>query len=221
MTSRNPVPRLPAKQRRDLLLLPLRILNVLLRRDRGAIRHLRPWLRSLAPGVDPLSLDLPWIAFDAIEWLRQNLRSDWRVLELGSGGSTAFFSSRVSALVSFEHNPDWFAQVQNHIDSQIPFDYRLLPEGEYVDALSALDHEPFDLILVDGGSDRAAAILKSRSLLKPGGYLMLDNSDAPNLGTALEGLNDLHRTDFFGIAPWNLHKGRLYLQQTTIWRIPN
>ena len=220
MTKKSPFSRFPITRRRDLFLFPLRFLHVVIRRDRSAIRHLIPWLRSFAPGTDPVTLGIPWIAFGAIDWLEQNVRPQDRVLELGSGGSTIFFGSRVAELTSFEHDSEWLAWVQEHVNPDFPAEFRLLPENKYVEELARMEPAQFDLVLIDGGSDRGAALVQARRLVKPGGHLMLDNSDGSHLDVALHALKDLPRIDFNGIGPWNLHKGRIWLQQTTVWRIP-
>jgi len=195
------------------------LLNVLLRRDPSAIRYLKPWLRSLRRNVDPLSLELPWLTFGAIEWLDDNIKATWRVLELGSGGSTAYFAKRVASLVSFEHDRDWSQRVKAQIGPCDTHDYRIFPATEFLNQLDLLTKHSFDLVLVDGGKDRAGAVLAARRLVKPGGHLILDNADAPGLEEELEELDGLTRQDFFGIAPWNLHRGRFYLHQTSVWTL--
>jgi FkbM family methyltransferase len=73
---------------------------------------LLPWLRTVAFSRGPLLDGLPWMTFPAISFLETLLHKHSRVFEFGAGGSTIFFSSRVGELVSVEHDPSWFAQLQ-------------------------------------------------------------------------------------------------------------
>lgn len=210
-------PPLPARSWRDRLLIPLRIANVLLARDRAAWRHLRPWLSSLRPGVDPLRLGIPWLTFGAIGWLEEHLRPSWRVLEVGSGGSTRYFRLRVRELLSVEHDPRWAERVRAEVPAGDGFSYRLIPESGLADLLASCPKGHYDLVLIDGGADRVAAALAAVDLIADGGALMLDNSDG--LLPRLEALAPFVRSDFFGVAPWNLHRGRVHLHTTSVWRI--
>jgi hypothetical protein len=207
-------PRLPASSRLDRVLVPLRIAHVLFRRDVRAWRHLVPWLSSLRPGVDPLSLGIPWLAFGAIEWLEQNVRSRWRVLELGSGGSTLFFRRRVRELVSVEHDARWFERVQAAVPPGPGLTHLLEPEHRFTEIVCSYPERHFDLVLVDGGSDRAKAAIAAAERIAPLGGVMVDNSDVT---PGLEALDVHRRLDFSGIAPWNLHGGRIHLQTTSLW----
>lgn len=199
-------------------MIPARIAKVLLARDRSAWRFVLPWLASLRPGVDPVSLGLPWLAFGAIEWLQRNVRTGWRVLELGSGGSTIFFRRRVRELVSVEHDPGWYDRIKELVPSGPGFTYLLEREEDFAHVVTRYPDRHFDLVLVDGGSDRAEALRTAAHHVAPGGVVMLDNADlaAPQ---ALTALARHPRLDFRGVAPWNLHRGRIHLQTTSLWRI--
>lgn len=178
-----------------------------------------PWLASLRPGVDPLSLGLPWLAFGAIDWLERNLSSAWRVLELGSGGSTVFFRRRVRELVSVEHDPLWYDRVRATVPAGPGFTYLLEPEERFHEIVSRYPDRYFDLVLVDGGSDRVRALCAAAERVAPGGVVMLDNADMVAEQDRLAALDGHSRLDFRGVAPWNLHRGRIYLQTTSLWRI--
>jgi hypothetical protein len=210
-------PPLPPRSLRDRLLVPLRIAHVLLRRDRSAWHHLLPWLSSLRPGVDPLSLGLPWLTFGAIEWLEKNVRANWRVLEIGSGGSTLFFRRRVRELVSIEHDRRWYDRVGAAVPAGSGFTHLFVPDAELEGAVGRYPERHFDLVFIDGGADRVALVLALLKYVAPRGALMLDNSDG--LLPQLEVLARHSRRDFYGVAPWNLHRGRVYLHTTSVWRM--
>lgn len=198
--------------------MPLRLAHVLLRRDPRAWRHLPRWLGSLRPGVDPLRLGLPWLAFDAVRFLEAEVRSGWQVLELGAGGSTAFFRRRVRRLVTVEHDPAWVARVRAEVPAGPGFELRSAPEADFERILGGYPAGAFDLVLVDGGEDRARLARAAESRVRSGGLLVLDNADLVD-GSRLLPLDQHPRRDFGGIAPWNLHGGRFHLQTTRIWRV--
>ncbi|MBR8826523.1 MAG: hypothetical protein DSM107014_01225 [Gomphosphaeria aponina SAG 52.96 = DSM 107014] len=74
------------------------------------------WYISQDPDKTPLTDQLPWITFPAIELLENFLTNDMKVFEYGSGGSTLFFARRVSEVVSVEHDKSWFNDVSKQIE---------------------------------------------------------------------------------------------------------
>ena len=71
----------------------------------------------------------------------------------------------------------------------------------------------FDLVFVDGEL-RPSCIFHALSKIRPGGYLMLDNSDNPQNEEAISLLAGYRGTDFLGIGPFLLR-----LWQTSVWQI--
>lgn len=187
--------------------------RLMLRPDRR--RYVGPWLASLAPGY-LLRHGLPWLTFDAIAYLdRLDLRGR-RVFEYGSGGSTLYWLRRGANLVSVEHDPHWYAQVRALLPAGAPVDYRLVepepapagpydpaaPEAcrsgatgceqlafrRYAEQIAAFPDASFDLVLVDGRA-RPACLARAAPRVRPGGLLILDNSErayyTAGLGAAL------------------------------------
>ncbi len=66
----------------------------------GWVRYPAAWWRARS-GRTP---ERPWIVPAAVGWLRRRIRSDWSVLELGSGRSTVWFARRAGSVLSFEDN---------------------------------------------------------------------------------------------------------------------
>ena len=75
------------------------------------------WLRSHRPGVSPLSMNIPWINFPALEYLRRHIRLHHRVFEWGMGGSTTFFLKHCRQIVSVEHSKEWFLTCKEQIEA--------------------------------------------------------------------------------------------------------
>lgn len=145
----------------------------------------------------------PWLPYVATEFIKYVI-CPTSVFEWGSGGSTVMFlKNGVSRLVSIEHHPGWHVHIRDKVAKYNPIgalDYRLIPyePGEigpdkadpahyksgstelgpvnFRAYCSAIDNEtPFDLVLVDGMA-RASCLAHAAAKVKPGGWLVLDNT---------------------------------------------
>lgn len=163
------------------------------------------WRRSLRAGVTPLSDEQPWITFDAIQLLEENVEPSHKVLEFGGGGSTLFFLKRCQVVITVEHDAEWFHLLKRRIDeiqlknwigclvepergnlvespsTSNPDHYSSGGIGEvnfkkYASSIDAYPNEYFDVVLVDGRS-RPACIKHAVPKLKKGGLIILDNAD--------------------------------------------
>lgn len=116
---------------------------------------------------------VPWLAPAAIAKLSEIIRPEDRVLEYGSGGSTIWFSQKAAQVVAYESNRDWKNAVEARGLQNVTFRFPCyLPE------------EPprsFDLILIDGDpvQMRAAWLDAATEIIRPGGWIVLDNSNRP------------------------------------------
>jgi hypothetical protein len=125
--------------------------------------------------------DAPWLTKRAIEILSSWLRPSDIGLEWGSGRSTVWFARRVARLVSVEDDAGWFKRVTAMLErdglSRL-VDYRLArDDASYIGVASDI-RGGVDFCLVDGVErTRDACALAALPLLRPGGLLILDNSD--------------------------------------------
>jgi hypothetical protein len=203
-----------------------------------AVRRVPSWLGSLRAGRDPLADRKPWMTYRSIRFLENYLRDGMSVFEYGSGGSTAFFLDRGCELVTVEHDGKWAAAVEDRLGDHPRWTNHLVPpEGvdengspadpytyvsgdnhlvfrEYVRTIDAYD--AFDLVSVDGRA-RPAALRHAISKVRPGGVLLLDNSEREEYapGAALVDAQDWLREDLPGPGPYND-----YFWQTTVWIRP-
>lgn len=207
------------------------------------LRFAIKWAKSLLPNRSPLSEEIPWVTFRAIEWLGACLKPDMSVFEYGAGGSTLFLARRARAVVSVEHDDGFHAAVAQVLATRKLDNCTLLlrkPERladgqavgystssftsaqakyaglsfeRYVKAIDAYPDRSFDLVLVDGRA-RASCVARAIPKVKPGGHLLLDNSERRGYAGALELLQSYPRIDHFGIVPWNLET-----YQTSVWQI--
>lgn len=225
------------------LFIPLYIYLTHLPKNTKLIKLVIPWLTSnLVPSQNPLKDKVPWITFEAQSWLKEYLSKNMVVFEYGSGGSTLFFSKRVKKLISVEHDNIWYSRVfdilkdenisnctyllfkpQLAFDNQPDFtdpygftsnspEYTNMSFETYVKTLDKFPDNSFDLVFIDGRT-RPSCILHALDKVRPGGFLMLDNSEREYYLAGIKLLADWKRTDFFGPGPY----GR-YFWQTSIWK---
>jgi hypothetical protein len=73
------------------------------------------WWKSLNPVHNSLIDASPWLSFTVIKFLEVHLKSNMKVFEYGSGGSTLFFAKRTESVVSIEHHKLWFEKVNLYL----------------------------------------------------------------------------------------------------------
>jgi hypothetical protein len=165
------------------------------------------WSDSFAAGRNSVSDQLPWINFAALDFLQRNIRPEYRVFEFGGGGSTLFFCRNVAEVATVEDHAGWFDTLTQTVQSngyQNWSGFLVLPEpvadvrvrskqdpGDFASGAAgmenmsfekyarAIDQFPeayFDVIVVDGRA-RPSCIRQGMPRLKPGGLLVVDNTE--------------------------------------------
>ena len=170
--------------------------------------------------------DHPWLAPDAIAWLDAHLRPDMRGFEWGSGRSTLWFAKRLQHLIIIESDSAWHAEVSRMVAERgvTNVDLRLIPldheeSGTYEPDYSPLPANPsailsvadvsLDFVVVDGWY-RPVCTRAALPKLKPGGLLLIDNTDWQ------------HPPHIHVPNNWPLvHQSRNVLTRTSIWRKPS
>lgn len=157
----------------------------LLTRPRFLPRYLR---LNLLSRRTPLDLELPWIAFAAIDFLEGHLEPGMIVGEYGAGGSTLFFARRVSRVVSVENNPQWAARVRGNLQAAnlthaevVLRPVRGCAPGQFEEYTRALPAEVrFNVLLVDGPEQwpqlRPHCFRHAEERIGAGGVILLDDS---------------------------------------------
>jgi predicted O-methyltransferase YrrM len=168
-----------------------------------------PWWRSFNR-QDTLDRDaLPWLTFPAVEFLKHTIRPHWKIFEFGSGASTIFFARRCKEVYSVEHDNAWAERVKialhsmglsnftvQHIPpvSRLPNhqSYRSQFPGyegyDFQDYVRSIDQHAdgsLDLVLVDGRC-RDVSLKHAISKVRPGGVLILDNTERPRYEDAIK-----------------------------------
>jgi hypothetical protein len=126
--------------------------------------------RSTPDQIKPL----PWLAPRVVAHLESILRPEWHVIEHGSGGSTLWFAERVKFVTSFENDTDWEREVERNTP----------PNVAVVSGFPGADRK-CDLLLIDGEpvETRAEWIQWANALVRPGGWVVLDNANRPEYAT--------------------------------------
>lgn len=172
--------------------------------------------RAAGEAVDAEGQPLPIFSYPAIEYLRQLDFSRCRLFEYGSGGSTAFWSRRFQHVWSVEHNPDWFARLQARA---LPNVTAILEPGHaYPDRIYEVA-EPLDVIIIDGIA-RFDCAFRAIDRIRPGGLIILDNSDwHPATAQRLREA-DLIQVDMAGFAPLKtrIHVTSLFFHRQAAFR---
>jgi len=162
----------------------------------------------------------PWIATGAVAFLEKFLGGikEPRILEFGSGCSTLFFAEFTSNLISVEHSPKWHDLMQQALRQRnLKVDLRLISHN-YYEVCQKFSPNYFDLIIIDG-KYRMACLQAARSIVRPGGVIMLDDSNMrEKYEVANEIMFDWQRfmTSEMKGNPLNPHE-TLELSETTWW----
>lgn len=131
----------------------------------------RLWWSSTVPaGIEPR----PWLHPDVIDYLAAILRPSFTVLEHGSGGSTLWFADRVKSVLAFENKAAW----KNKIDQYKKPNVLIILSDDWMNTAAAFGGS-FDLFLIDGDpmESRGLACTIAHKLVKPGGWVVLDNAN--------------------------------------------
>jgi len=193
--------------------------------------YYRRWQQTLNNPLASFELELPWITYSAIDWLKRRVNKRSRVFEWGSGGSTLFLISRVDQITSVEHDPNWFKLVRSALTKKHASncDYRLvvaqassksmpnwkaIPEAylsvdpsyknmNFFDYCSQIDEyqEQSFDLVIIDGRARGSCVYHAINKLKKGGWLLLDNSDREEYASAIKLLDGWQRKDFYGPTP--------------------
>jgi predicted O-methyltransferase YrrM len=167
----------------------------------GWLRYPAAWWRARR-GITP---ERPWIVPAAIGWLGRRIRPDWSILELGAGRSTVWFAQRAGRVLSFEDNGFWVERTRERLDELGlgNVELRELAVEQLPRAIAKLSEASFDLVVVDfleaATVTRTDAVKPAMKTVRPGGLLLLDDSDRPGYAEAYELLAGWKERRFAGV----------------------
>ena len=170
-------------------------------------KYYKRWRSYLKVGKSSISDRLPWITFPAIDFLKKNLKPEFKIFEYGGGGSTLFFLDRVKEVVTIEHNEEWFNILQKNINTDISRKWNgnfILPESNNIQhslSISNPDHyfsddsgfstmtfknyvsyidqfaDKYFDVVLIDGRARTSCLKHAVSKIKKGGFLVIDNTE--------------------------------------------
>lgn len=150
----------------------------------------------------------PWLNSTVIAFLQRIITKDFRILELGAGVSTVWFAKRAGYVLSYENNKEWFDSVTEELKKAGLKNCKLIFDPAYPkNGIQDLQGQ-FNLILIDGrGRVKNTAVTMVH--VKPGGYLMLDDSQRGRYNTIRELLSAWGKIELIepGVA-----------RTTTVWK---
>lgn len=169
--------------------------------------HFLSALKSRA--VDRKGRPVPWYTYPSIDFLAQLSFSDADVLEFGGGQSTLWWVERAQSVTCMESNAEWCKMLSRKVVDRAQINHVSSPES----AAQILGDRLFDVIVVDDGSGvgphgRVANAQDAFARVRPGGMIIVDNSDAAYCWPILEAACQIgySRVDFVGWAPGSFGK---------------
>jgi protein-L-isoaspartate O-methyltransferase len=144
----------------------------------------------------------PFFVHNSIDFLEERLQPTWLCFEWGSGWSTVWLSELTAHVVSMEHDESWVVQtakfLQTYNYTNVDLIYKPLDAG-YADHILTFPDSTFDLIEVDGRR-RADCIRNAIAKLKPGGILVIDDSQREGYQKSINetGIRRWEHVDFYG-----------------------
>ena len=167
----------------------------LLARDFGYFKS----VKSRAPR-DQQDQEIPWFTYPALECVEQWDLSSKRIFEFGTGHSTIYWSRCAMEVVGVESDPEWAARIEGRVGANT----RLLVESDKIRYAKRLMEEggDFDVIVIDG-IKRFQCVDPAITRLRPGGVIILDNSDWHERSAARLKASGLLQVDMTGMGPIN------------------
>jgi len=130
----------------------------------------------------------PWLSLAAVTYLDRLLDRRWLMLECGAGRSSPWYATRVGQIWSLESNEQWFEYVRELMEHHGFGNHEVIfaPLETWPSRISCFPDRSLDIAVVDhdetASFTRLAAIGALKSKVRPGGVLMLDDSDRPEFG---------------------------------------
>jgi hypothetical protein len=135
------------------------------------------WIKSFRSRsvIDQNNEPIPWWTYSFIDFIKDKLKKNLRILEFGSGFSTIWLSFRVQEVVAMEDHAGWAEKTRQRINknstilevpSIVDYDY-------YKEKITGL----FDILIIDNRGDRIDCARRNLNKLNDGGVVIWDNTD--------------------------------------------
>jgi hypothetical protein len=124
--------------------------------------------------LDAQDQPLPWYTYPAVEFLKYLDTHDKFIFEYGSGNSSLFWANKSKNVISVENDEKWFKMVLKNKNPNQDI-WLIKDKNAYISAIENVNGV-VDIIVIDGHY-RLECVQKAIAYLRPGGMIILDNSD--------------------------------------------
>jgi hypothetical protein len=187
-------------------------------RHPSLVTQLPQWLREASDRLDPLAARQPWWNFQARQFMDSRVSPGSRVFEWGGGASTLWLMDRGCQVRTIEHDRGWYEPLSQHVSDAVDLQLRETDGQDLAAYIGAIDEEAddsLDLVIVDGLYGRTSCVLAARAKVKPGGMLMLDDTEQAQFGGMAASFQGWEAHQLHG-----LKTGGARLEQSTVWIKP-
>lgn len=161
---------------------------------------------------------VPWMTYDAINFLKNYVKKDHQIFEFGCGASTLFFAENAAFVTSIETNEKWLKIVKDFLAKKKlnNVEINLMTDGidnKNYENFAKNCGKKFDVIVIDS-IKRFNCALNVIPALNQNGIIILDDSERPNYQKIFNFFtqNNFTQTNFPGIAP-----AQLRIKNTTVF----
>lgn len=141
---------------------------------------------------------IPMMSYGLIEYLMGIDLSSFEVLEIGGGNSTHFWAERSKSVLTLETDHAWAQILQARAHPNVTV--QTTDAKKLTSDLANLGRT-FDIIVIDPAANRYSCARSVTRMLRPGGFILLDNSDwYPNTARLLRDA-DLIQVDYHDLRP--------------------
>jgi len=141
-----------------------------------------------------LSDYLPRLNLQTVEFLKKIITPESLVFETGSGNSTIWFGKQVKMVVALEDDRNWCDLVRKLVKRENLQNIKLYfdpaySKKQFKDILENKDIIEYDIVLHDGPFHarlRVSAMRFIHLLVKPGGYLIVDDTHDPQCAMGIK-----------------------------------
>lgn len=117
----------------------------------------------------------PRFASAMTQFLDRIITKDMDILETGAGSSTTWLAKRAKSVLSYEHDVRWHERVRSNLKEAGIENCEVIHDPLYPEQGVKINFRNFDIVIIDGRG-RIKSMETTCHLLKPGGYLILDDS---------------------------------------------
>ena len=139
---------------------------------------------------------IPLLTNSFLNWFETQDWSDKKLLELGSGSSSLYFSKFFSSLTSLETNQDWYSKMLR----EMPENVSLKKTDSILGSIEGENIDDYDVVLIDPAENRAK-IARFLANNKFNGIIFFDNSEWYRKSIKILVSHGYYEVPFFGVKP--------------------